>query len=95
MTAIPTLETERLKLRPIQPKDFEAYASFYQTDRSHMRGGPLSRNETWMSLRLKLGTGPYAATAHGQSMRRRPAPIAAWLAFGIQRVSDVSTYGTY
>ena len=55
MTAIPTLETERLILRPIRPEDFEVYAAFYETERSRLRGGPLSRNEAWVEFAAEIG----------------------------------------
>ncbi|MBT3359474.1 MAG: GNAT family N-acetyltransferase [Rhodospirillales bacterium] len=55
MTPIPTLQTERLNLRPIRPEDFEAYAAFYQTERSHLRGGPLSRDNAWRQFASEIG----------------------------------------
>ena len=44
---IPTLQTERLTLRPPRPSDFEAFAVFYASERSGFVGGPLSRTKAW------------------------------------------------
>lgn len=59
MTAIPTLETERLILRPNRPEDFEAYAAFYASDRSRLRAfGPKSRQEAWIRFAAEIGHWP-------------------------------------
>ena len=55
MTVIPTLETERLILRPLRSEDFEEYEAFYQTERSHVRGGPLARDEAWRQFATEIG----------------------------------------
>ncbi len=46
---IPTLETERLKLRPHRASDFDLYADFFASDRAtHM--GQLKRRHAWYSF---------------------------------------------
>jgi len=55
MIAIPVIETERLILREPRPSDFETYAAFYQTERSHLRGGPLGRDEAWKAFAAEIG----------------------------------------
>jgi ribosomal-protein-alanine N-acetyltransferase len=55
MFEIPTIESERLILRPTKEEDFEPYAAFYETERSHLRGGPLTRNEAWESFAAEIG----------------------------------------
>ncbi len=44
---IPTLETERLRLRAPMPGDFEAYAAFRASERARVLGGPNSRTEAF------------------------------------------------
>ena len=95
MTQIPTLETERLILRPMRPEDFEAYAAFYQTERSCLRGGPLSRKEAWMQFAAEIGhwllrgygpwaieeraTGAYCGLVGLWNPEGWPAPEVGWL----------------
>lgn len=47
MSAIPTLHTERLVLRPPVMADYPAYAAFMASDRSRMMGGPHVRWAAW------------------------------------------------
>lgn len=44
---IPTIETERLRLRAPQPADFEAYAAFRASERTRILGGPNDRAEAF------------------------------------------------
>jgi RimJ/RimL family protein N-acetyltransferase len=44
---IPTIETDRLRLRAPMPADFEAYAAFRQSERTRVLGGPNSRTEAF------------------------------------------------
>lgn len=55
MTLIPTLETERLILRPLKADDFEAEAAFYASDRSRFVGGPLPRERAWTNFAAYAG----------------------------------------
>ncbi|NRB01577.1 MAG: GNAT family N-acetyltransferase [Rhodobacteraceae bacterium] len=43
----PVLETARLRLRGLQPGDFEAYAAFLATPRSIHMDGPHDRDTAW------------------------------------------------
>ncbi|MCB9992506.1 MAG: GNAT family N-acetyltransferase [Hyphomicrobiaceae bacterium] len=47
MTGIPTLLTERLRLRPPEIGDFPAFAEMLTSDRSRFMGGPCSKAEAW------------------------------------------------
>ncbi len=47
MTVIPTLETERLRLRPMTIEDWPQYEQLMQSDRSQFMGGPTPRHVTW------------------------------------------------
>jgi RimJ/RimL family protein N-acetyltransferase len=47
MTAIPTLETARLYLRPPRTEDWPEYAEFMQSDHSIFMGGPYSIKLAW------------------------------------------------
>lgn len=55
LTAIPTLETERLVLRAPQMSDFEAYAAFCASDRSTGVGGPYSAAQSFSRLAALIG----------------------------------------
>jgi len=52
---IPTLETERMILRPNRIEDFEAYATFYEGERSRHRGGPATRLQAWRYFTHEVG----------------------------------------
>ena len=53
---IPTLETERLKLRAFNVAlDFEAYAEFYRSEKTRYYGGPLSRDQSWRTIASMMG----------------------------------------
>ena len=55
MIQIPTLETERLTLRPPKVADFDAFADFYASDRAKFVGGPLTRESAWRMLAMEVG----------------------------------------
>jgi RimJ/RimL family protein N-acetyltransferase len=55
VTAIPTLQTERLILRPLREDDFDVFAAFYAGPRSHLVGGPLSRELAWRMMAMEAG----------------------------------------
>lgn len=53
---IPTLETERLILRPPTDADFPVYRAFYaDSDASRLYGGPLHADQAWRKLAYDLG----------------------------------------
>ena len=52
---IPTLHTQRLILRAPRPADFDAFAAFYAGPRSHLVGGPLTRELAWRMLAMESG----------------------------------------
>lgn len=54
---IPTLETERLRLRPFRPDDCDAYAEMCSDPEvmRHLTGAPLTRAESWRHLAFILG----------------------------------------
>jgi len=95
MTAIPTLETERLILRATRVDDFEAYADFYQSERSHHRGGPLDRSQAWEMFAAEVGhwvlrgyglwsvdeksSGAYCGLVGLYNPEGWPAPEVGWL----------------
>lgn len=54
-TTIPRLETARLVMREYRQADFDAFAAFYETDRSRFIGGPMSREMAWRGLATHLG----------------------------------------
>lgn len=52
----PTLETERLRLRPWRSDDLDVFASFMaDPDDTRFIGGPLSREDTWRRIALLIG----------------------------------------
>lgn len=53
---VPTLETERLRLRPWRGDDLDAFAAFMADgEDTHFIGGPLSRGETWRRIAMFIG----------------------------------------
>ncbi len=53
---VPTLETERLRLRPWRNDDLDAFAAFMADGAdTHFIGGPLSRGETWRRMATQIG----------------------------------------
>ncbi|MEO0623348.1 MAG: GNAT family N-acetyltransferase [Pseudomonadota bacterium] len=64
---IPTLETERLILRPLcEETDFEPMAAFFASERSGFYGGPCDRAQAWRKTAVYpghwalRGYGPFA-----------------------------------
>ena len=55
MTTPPTIETERLILRPLGLQDFEPLAEFYASDRSSFVGGPETAEWSWRTLAIEIG----------------------------------------
>ena len=47
MTTAPTLESQRLLLRPHRVEDFDRLAELFASPRSKYMGGPLSRGDAW------------------------------------------------
>ena len=57
MTIGPTLETERLILRPPGPQDFEPWAEFHaDLEVARYLGGPLSRAMAWRAICAMAGS---------------------------------------
>lgn len=52
---IPVLDTQRLTLRAPKQRDLGTLTAFYQTERSHMVGGPRDAFETFNSLAARIG----------------------------------------
>jgi len=53
---IPTLETERLLLRPPTPNDFNTYRRFFaDSEASAFYGGPLTEEQAWRVLAMDFG----------------------------------------
>lgn len=47
MTEVPTLHTERLRLRAPRRDDFPAYEAFCASDRARLMGGPMTQQAAW------------------------------------------------
>ncbi|MCK0168056.1 GNAT family N-acetyltransferase [Jannaschia sp. S6380] len=52
---IPTLTTERLTLRAPKLADFDAFAAFGASDRSHFMGGPVHPANSWQKFCAVIG----------------------------------------
>ena len=76
-TVAPTLETERLVLRPYRESDFGAFAAYFASPRSIYTDGPVSRSAAWDLF--TAGSGRWTIAGHG-----------AWT---IERKSDGSALG--
>lgn len=55
MTPIPVIETERLRLRCPEMRDFDAYAAFRTSDRAAFVGGPNTRTQAFDKLGEIIG----------------------------------------
>lgn len=57
MAIIPTLETDRLRLRPVRDSDFEAYAALYSDPEvlRHLGTEPWDRGRAWRHLAYVIG----------------------------------------
>ncbi len=53
--AVPTVETQRLRLRGAKLSDLEAYAAFRASERVRFMGGPNDRDEAFSDLCYGLG----------------------------------------
>ncbi|MFK7941585.1 MAG: GNAT family N-acetyltransferase [Paracoccaceae bacterium] len=51
----PIIETERLHLRGLAPRDFAPLCAFYASDRARFVGGPLDPEQTWRTLATEIG----------------------------------------
>lgn len=64
-SALPTLTTERLTLRPPRLADFEHWAAFFASERARFERGILPRGEAWrvwgadVALWILRGYGPF------------------------------------
>lgn len=64
--AVPVLETERLRLRPLAEADLDALTAFYASDRARYYGDLATRSEVWKQMAafagswLLKGFGPWA-----------------------------------
>jgi RimJ/RimL family protein N-acetyltransferase len=47
MTAVPVIETDRLRLRAARLEDFPAFADHFASDRAVYEDGPLGRADAW------------------------------------------------
>lgn len=56
MTRAPEIRTERLTLRPHRLGDWEAIASFFESDDAAYVGGPLDRRRTWFGFAADVGS---------------------------------------
>lgn len=55
MITAPILETERIRLRPIQTSDFDRLENFMASDGSCYVGGPMSRGDCWRMFASDVG----------------------------------------
>lgn len=60
---IPVIETERLRLRAPKMDDLAPLCAFYQTERSHMVGGPMDEREVHRAMMSTIGS--WALKGHG------------------------------
>ena len=55
LVGVPVLETDRLRLRAPEARDFAGFAAFYASDRARFVGGPLSRGDAWRGFAAMFG----------------------------------------
>lgn len=51
----PTLQTDRLTLRPLGEKDLPYVTAFFASDRAHFVGGSVPADQAWRSLAAEIG----------------------------------------
>lgn len=51
----PTIETERLLLRPLGLQDFAPLCAFYTSERARFVGAPMDAEQTWRMLATEIG----------------------------------------
>ena len=74
----PTLETERLVLRPYRPDDFAAFAAYFSSPRSAFTDGPVSKTHAWDLF--TAGAGRWMLAGHGAwTIERRQDQMAVGL----------------
>ena len=66
MSVIPTLETERLILRPMKMEDWPLYRELMQSDRALYMGGPLTLQGAWGFFCMDIAQ--WALMGHGALM---------------------------
>lgn len=71
----PTLETERLVLRPYRESDFEAFAAYFASHRSIYTDGPVSRSTAWDLF--TAGAGRWMISGHGAWTTERKSDASA------------------
>ncbi|MEO1661356.1 MAG: GNAT family N-acetyltransferase [Pseudomonadota bacterium] len=77
-SAAPTLETERLVLRPYHNTDFDAFAAYFASPRSIYTDGPVSRQTAWDLF--TAGVGRWMIAGHGAwTIERKVDGIAVGL----------------
>ncbi|MDK3075671.1 GNAT family N-acetyltransferase [Sedimentitalea sp. JM2-8] len=52
---IPTLITDRLRLRAPGPQDIAPFTAFYASERARFVGGPLTAEQAWRMLAMEIG----------------------------------------
>ena len=79
-TEIPTLVTERLRLRALRGSDFEDYAALYadpEVVRLIGTGETWDRGRAWRHWPSPSGTGSSKGRAYGWRRRKRAEPSSA------------------
>jgi RimJ/RimL family protein N-acetyltransferase len=66
MTAVPTLQTQRVTLRPMVAADFPAYAAMMASSRSAFMGGPFDTRASWFAFCHDVGS--WTLFGHGGLM---------------------------
>ncbi|MEO0911827.1 MAG: GNAT family N-acetyltransferase [Pseudomonadota bacterium] len=79
---IPTLQTERLDLRPPTRADFPAYAAVMQSDRARFMGGPLSLDDAWYDFAGALVGWTLDGRGYWSVWERSTNTLAAFVGFG-------------
>jgi len=79
---IPVLDTQRLTLRAPRKSDLPTLTAFFETERSHMVGGPADANETFAKLASRIGH--WAIRGHGvwHIEHRKTGDFLGWVGIG-------------
>ncbi|MDJ1015406.1 MAG: GNAT family N-acetyltransferase [Paracoccaceae bacterium] len=81
-SAIPTLRTERLVLRPPRLSDFDVLADILSSERSRFVGGPMSRKKAWTEF-TQITSG-WLLHGHGSWTIEREGAIAGFVLVSVE-----------
>ena len=81
LDAIPVLDTQRLTLRAPKKADLPTITAFFETERSHMVGGPRDADQCFNSLTSRIGHWAYHGYGLWHIDDRQSGDFLGWVGF--------------